>query len=166
MACEEIKYRGVRKESKQIAFLTLLTLISTSFQYVSLHDFDGGKSSTLQQTKFHEDVAREIQALLLDNESAIMEWNMNDFESFLGLFPHDDVTSTGPTTDPSWEESIWSSNQKRLFVHTTSGLCPISKQFKRSGSVKRHILIANLNENWGALKSLIEAVLSVLTQCK
>jgi hypothetical protein len=155
MACEEIKYRGVRKENKQIAFLTLLTLISTSFLYVSLHDFDGGKSSTLQQTKFHEDVAREIQALLLDNESAIMEWNMNGFESFLGLFPHDDVTSTGTTTDPSWEESIWSSNQKKLFVHTTSGLCPISKQFKRSGSVKRHILIANLNENWGALSTPI-----------
>ena len=165
MTCDEMKYRGVRIQKKRIVFLTLLTLLSAGliseciiynkslFQVLVDYDFDGGKS-TLQQTKFHENVAREIQALLQDNASAIMDWHMNDFEPFLDLFPHDeDVTPTGPTTDPSWEESIWPSNQKRLFVHTSSGLCSISKQFKRSGSVIRHILIANLNENWGALST-------------
>jgi len=94
---------------------------------------------------FHEDIHLGILALV--NESTVINWSPDDFTTFSNLFDYDVYEQSNDQTMRIWTD------QTRHVVFTRSGLCSASKQFKDSGSVKKHIVIADLNENWGCLST-------------
>jgi hypothetical protein len=97
---------------------------------------------------FHEATHRKILSLV--NESTILDWepNLYAFKVFHDLFDYDKTNET----DANQTMLIWTDDTRHLVV-SNQALCSVSKQFKESGSVKKHALIVHLNENWGALST-------------
>jgi hypothetical protein len=109
---------------------------------------------------FHEESRKKILSLV--NESTIMYWDTRDepeFSIFEELFDYDKVNYNSTSIQ---SQKIWTDETRHLvvafhdFYGASYGLCEVSKQFKKTGCVKKHVLIAHMNENWGALSTYVK----------
>lgn len=120
-------------------------LINMSYQVRPETNDQVAVSTVVNTTFFHEQSRVRLRALL-HNESALMHWAAHDFYNFKRQFDFDIVNETNAL-------KIWN-DTSRIFVHDDN-FCSATLHFKAAGSVKRHILFAHFNENWGGLSTQI-----------
>jgi len=89
----------------------------------------------------------------LVNESSIISWASNGFEAYLRAFNSDLDLVDHWNQSRNTGEQAWGDTTRDLIFD--ANFCSASKHFAKFGSVKRHILLTHLNENWGGLSSYI-----------
>lgn len=134
---------------------------NVSMKDITLNELrDDELRAQLENHKFHVESRAKIASLV--NKSTIMRWfsrdsKPNEFDTFLKMFDNmDDITNLSDEQKeitPEMKEDVWS-DQSRYLVHDEN-LCCASKGFEKAGSVKKHVLLTHLNENWGALSTSV-----------
>jgi hypothetical protein len=111
---------------------------------------------------YHARYRRKVLSIV--DSLTILDWkpreeptsNYQNFDGFLDQFDPFPISTQFQKANKPWNNKFWrNETHHSLLYFSDRDICRVVKKFKKAGSTKRHVLLAQFNENWGLFSSNI-----------